>query len=204
MSRFGQMSASKHVMKMGVSATPPPLVACILQLLHCQSAGLLRISAWRHLKPKSTHLLLGVTPPRLFSNPCHEDPWSFYMNLMLLPLLAGAWTKLAQLVVDHQMDQMMAWENSHGTQKHAASFATAIRRSFSCACHTMWGTTRSKLWKNDRFLREYCACHRKWYNTLRAVTPCHFLHLEEDSVVGYNTLRAVEKQPFWPIPAFLK
>ena len=26
------------------------------------------------------------------------------MNLMLLPLLAGAWTKLAQLVVDHQME----------------------------------------------------------------------------------------------------
>ena len=23
-------------------------------------------------------------------------------------------------------------------------------------------------------VQEYCACHRKWYHTLRAVTPCHF------------------------------
>ena len=39
-----------------------------------------------------------------------------------------------------------------------------------------------------RFLHEYCACRRKWYNTLRAVMPCRFLRLEEDNVVTRSAL----------------
>ena len=127
------------------------------------------------------------------------------MNLMLLPLLAGAWTKLAQLVVDHQMesDDGMRKFTRHTDNMQPASHLPS--EGLSAAPATQCEVQHAQnCGKNDRFLREYCACHRKWYNTLRAVTPCHFLHLEEDSVVGYNTLRAVEKQPFWPIPAFLK